>query len=334
MQWLTRHWQQKTLVSHACLPLSWLFCLMVGLRRQSYRWGLRHVSTLPVPVIIVGNITVGGTGKTPLVIWLANWLSDQGYRPGIVTRGYGGNLKKWPTIVKPQAYAAVVGDEPLLLATHCRAPVVVDPNRPRGARYLIDRRQCNIIVCDDGMQHYALGRDIEIAVIDGQRRLGNGRLLPAGPLRERAGRLQSVDIIVSNGPARSGEIAMSLQVVGLVGLSDKSDNICDPKDFPTKKVHGVAGIGHPERFFALLTQLGFDVIRHRFPDHHRYKPEDLEFDDPYPIIMTEKDAVKYQAFTDIISESPGHFWYLGITAEPDSRLSIEVTRLLKEKKRG
>ena len=333
MDRLTANWQRKTFTSHLLLPLSWLYCLIVLVRKTLYRLGVLSTVKLPVPVIVVGNLTVGGTGKTPLVIWLSRWLREQGFRPGVVSRGYGGRARRWPQPVRADADPDIVGDEPVLLARHCGCPVMVDPRRPRAAQALLDNEHCDVIVSDDGLQHYALARDIEIAVIDGERRFGNGRCLPAGPLREPLSRLRSVDLCVVNGSSRGQELDMIMSPVGFINLKHK--HRCEPAGFfRGGTVHAVAGIGHPQRFFAGLGELGLEVIAHPFPDHHRYRPQDIGFHDDLPVIMTEKDAVKCEAMIDFSASRGDRWWYLAIAAIPNAELGQRLSRLLEDRIRG
>ena len=284
------HWYHDSFVSRLLAPLSWLYCLLVFVRRALYRAGILHVIRLPVPVAVVGNLTVGGSGKTPLVIWLARFLKGQGWRPGIVTRGYGGQAAYWPQTVTPESDPENVGDEPVLLARAAGCPVVADPDRARAAERLV-RLGCNIVVSDDGLQHYRLARDLEIAVIDGARRFGNGRCLPAGPLREPVSRLNEVQARVTLGEARAGEWAMALEAKSFHRLEAPAAT-AEADHFQGRPVHAVAGIGHPARFFDQLRRLGLDIVPHPFPDHHRFRGRDLAFGDTHEIIMTQKDAVK------------------------------------------
>lgn len=326
MHWLQTHWYRKSIVSFALLPLSWLYLSLSALRHGLYRVGVLRSTRLPVPVVVVGNISVGGTGKTPLVVWLAKLLRQQGYKPGIVARGYGGSSTQWPAYVTAQSDPAQVGDEPVLLARGSACPVMAAPNRALAASKLVDEHDCNIIISDDGLQHYAMARDVEIAVIDGARRFGNGYCLPAGPLREPPTRLRSVQARVTNGSPRSGELGMRLRPLCFKSVSAPVSEL-PTNAFAGKRVHALAGIGNPQRFFQQLRELDIDPIEHALPDHYRFRRQDLEFADAAPVIMTEKDAVKCQAFAD------QRCWYLAVEAQPDAALADEILRLLNTARR-
>ncbi len=326
MYWIERHWYGKSFISLALSPLSWIYCLLALLRRQLYRLQIFHSIQLPVPVIVIGNITVGGTGKTPLVLWLAGFLLGKGYRPGIVTRGYRGNVRDWPILVQADSDPGQVGDEPLLLARLSAAPVMAGVDRVRAARRLVREHGCDVIVSDDGLQHYHLRRDVEIAVIDGSRRFGNGRCLPAGPLREPMSRLRSVDACITQGTPPPDGWGMRLEEKGFHRL-DAPGQAVSVDVFRGRPVHAVAGIGRPERFFDQLRGLGLQVIEHPFPDHHRFHEKDLSFGDDYEIIMTQKDAVKCERF------STPRIWYLAVEARVDPRLGELVLQRMKEKSR-
>jgi tetraacyldisaccharide 4'-kinase len=323
---LERHWTRVTPVSLLLLPLSLLFCALVQLRRTLYNLGMLRRTKLPVPVIVVGNITVGGTGKTPLVIWLADFLRQAGYRPGIVTRGYRGNSPSWPVAVTSQTSAEQVGDEAVLLARRSGCPVVAGPDRVAAARQHV-AQGCNVILSDDGLQHYRLRRDIEIAVIDGVRRFGNRLCLPAGPLREPVLRLKSVFVRIANGAPQPGEAGMTLVPTGFYSLA-KPERRASADQFRDGPVHAVAGIGNPERFFSSLRELGLDVIPHPFPDHHAFQAADLKFDDDRPVLMTEKDAVKCQHIAST------RCWVLAVDARPEVGLGEQIVHRLKEIIRG
>ncbi|TAN04838.1 MAG: tetraacyldisaccharide 4'-kinase [Rhodanobacteraceae bacterium] len=276
------------------VSLAALYAGVSGLRRWLYRCGVLHTRRLPVPVIVVGNIVTGGAGKTPLTIALVEALRAHGYKPGVVSRGYGGSART-RMLLEARSDPALVGDEPALIKSRTGVPVVVGANRCEAAQLLLGQN-VDAIIADDGLQHYALARDIEICVIDGMRRLGNGRLLPAGPLREPESRLQSVDFIVCNGgEPRDGEVSMTLAPTDVVAV-DGSSRRQPLAAFVDRHVHAVAGIGNPRRFFETLRGQGVDVLEHPFPDHHRYVAADFDFGDDLPVLMTEKDAVKCRAF--------------------------------------
>lgn len=276
-------------------PLHWrmaagLFGVLGALRRRLYRLGLMPSHHPGCPVIVVGNVTAGGTGKTPLVLWVAEALQQAGYRPGVVSRGHGGSHGDGLLEVHSDTDPALAGDEPVVLAQRSGLPVVVGRDRPAAARYLVEDLGVNVVVADDGLQHYALARDVEICVLDGGRRFGNGRLLPAGPLREPPWRADTVDFLVVNGEGREGEWAMHMALEDAISLAGEGTRPL--ATFRGKAVHAVAGVGNPSRFFAALESLGIRVVRHPFPDHHPFSAGDLAFGDGQPVLMTEKDAVK------------------------------------------
>ena len=314
---LERCWYENHPLTSLLVPLSWLFRLLVILRRFAYRTGLLPVVRLPVPVLIVGNISVGGTGKTPLVIWLAKMLRNNGYRPGIICRGYKGQAVDWPLVVTETSDPHLAGDESVLLARRSRCMVVAAPDRAAAARKAIDGG-CDIIISDDGLQHYALERDIEIAVIDGERRFGNGHCLPAGPLREPERRLATVDFIVVNGEAKHGEYSMLLSgdEFQMIGANKRAA----ANDFRGREVHAVAAIGNPGRFFRQLRAMGLTITEHPFPDHHFFAAEDIRFGSNAVVIMTEKDAVKCPEI------KTGDYWYLPVDAQPDPQFGAELLR--------
>lgn len=285
-------WYGGSPLAWLLLPFAGLFGLASGARRRAYRAGWLAVERLPVPVVVVGNLTVGGTGKTPVTAWLADLIRSAGYRPGIVSRGYGGVPGPTPRLVVPEDDAALVGDEPLLLRRQTGVPVCVHPDRAAAGRRLVEEG-CNVVIADDGLQHYRLHRDLEIAVLDGARRLGNGFLLPAGPLRESAGRLRDVDcVLVSGGSARPGEFALDYRLGGLRALDGSTETGLGALRGQT--VRAVAGIGNPGRFHALLQAAGLVVHPVPVADHGRVDLAALLRDAPTPIVMTEKDAVKYR----------------------------------------
>ena len=322
MNWLVKRWYSSK-TSILLLPLEWLFRVLVVLRRFAFRIGLMPSYAVAVPVIVVGNISVGGTGKTPLVVWLVSLLQKAGYRPGIISRGYGGKAERWPQQVRPDSDPVMVGDEPVMLAQRCACPIIAAPDRVAAAKALLNHAKCDLIITDDGLQHYRLKRDIEVVVIDGERRFGNGHCLPAGPLREPQSRLDEVDFVVSNGLAGRGEFAMSLEDAGLRSLvNDGGGATFDA--FVGQRVHALAGIGNPQRFFQLLRSRGLEVIEHSFPDHHDYQPQDLEFADALPILMTEKDAVKCRRFAN------RQMWYVPINARLPEPMALRLLQMLKK----
>ena len=320
-------WYGKRPLSIVLVPLAWCYQLVMTLRHLVYQSGILPMERLDIPVIVVGNIVVGGTGKTPLVIWLAEYLKAKGYKPGIVSRGYKSKVKQWPQQVRKDSNPALVGDEPVLIARRTHCPVAIAPNRHVAAEALIKHEQVDIIICDDGLQHYALARDIEIAVIDGIRRHGNGRCLPAGPLREPVGRLKSVDMIVCNNGAVRGEFEMEYNPQQPCSIVDDKKR-CDIEQFRNKSLHAIAGVGNPAKFFSYLRGEGIHTIEHEFPDHHLFEAEDICFNDGFPVVMTEKDAVKC---TEFASEE---HWFLPIDVNMSNAFEHRLTILLKDISNG
>ena len=336
---LQSHWHRITLLHFLLLPLSIIFRLLVALRRLLYRSGVLPSEKLSVPVIVVGNITVGGSGKTPLTLWLAQQLIEQGWHPGIISRGYGGTANT-PQSVSSRSDPTQVGDEPLMMAQRNVCPVWIGQNRVAAAHALMRAHpECDVIISDDGLQHYRLQRDVEIAVVDGVRRFGNGFLLPAGPLREPLSRLNSVHaVVVQGGEATADQYRMQLQGDHFYNLL-KPDLIAHAADFADQTVHAIAGIGHPQRFFTQLQNMGLQVRAHPFPDHHRYTPAELVYHDADAILMTEKDAVKCawvlgpkflaqerisvpdsQTANDPGKWAPEKYWVLRVDAQVDTAL--------------
>lgn len=321
MSRLQDSWYRRSWITWFLLPVSWFFCLLVILRRTLYRWGVLQSRQLPVPVIVAGNISVGGTGKTPLVIALVELLRKQGWKPGVISRGYGGAATEWPQPVHADSDAQLIGDEPLLIAQRTAAPMMVGPNRVAAARELLAAQDVNIIISDDGLQHYRMQRDVEIAVVDGARRLGNGQCLPAGPLREPRSRLKQVDFVVMNGGGSEG-VAMMLVPQPPCSVSDKH-RTKSLDEFRGQRLHALAGIGNPQRFFQMLEAAGLDIIRHSFPDHHHYVAADIDFGDNAPVLMTEKDAVKCRSISD------GRHWYIPVTAQLPDAFEQQLKNLLE-----
>ncbi|GKW21731.1 tetraacyldisaccharide 4'-kinase [Pectobacterium araliae] len=306
---IERIWSGQSRLYWLLLPLAWLYGFITFLIRQSYRLGWRKCWRSPVPVVVVGNLTAGGNGKTPVVIWLVEQLQHRGYRVGVVSRGYGGKAERYPLLLDESVTTAQAGDEPVLIFQRTDAPVAVAPQRREAVQALLARHTVDVVITDDGLQHYALARDIELVVIDGMRRFGNGWWLPAGPMRERESRLASVDaVIVNGGMPRTNEIGMTLTAGMAINLlSGESRPLSQLQD-----VVAMAGIGHPPRFFATLRDAGVSIVREvAFADHQSYQPEQLESltqDVKQPLLMTEKDAVKCRAF------AKDNWWYLPVDA--------------------
>ncbi len=316
--WLVRRWRHPTLASRLLLwPAAGVFGLVVQLRRMAYRRGWRAGRRLDVPVIVVGNLTLGGSGKTPLVLHLVAALRVAGWRAGVVSRGHGGREGHARRIDTGEDAAdpAACGDEPALVHWVAGCPVAVGRDRAAAAALLVS--DCDVVVADDGLQHYALARDVEIAVVDGRFGLGNGWLLPAGPLREPAGRLVTVDFIAVRDGERPGAWPITVRAdrARRVDGGGRGTGLAEWAD---TAVHGVAGIGVPERFFSQLERAGVGIERHAFPDHHAYAAGDLAFDDNRPVLMTQKDAVKCRAFAD------ERLWYLSATVDDPAGLARAV----------
>jgi len=324
---LEQHWYRRSWLAIVLWPLSQLFALLAWLRRIFFRWGWLKSQRLPVPLVVVGNISVGGTGKTPLVVALAVELQQAGYRVGIISRGYGGQASEWPQSVTADSEAAWVGDEPLLIARRSGCPLAVGADRYAAGLHLLAQTPCDLILSDDGLQHYALQRNFEIAVLDGERRLGNAWRLPAGPLRESPKRLQSVDWVLVNGERGQDELGFDLLGDELMRLADNKP--LSLNDFAGQQVHAVAGIGHPERFFAQLRAAGLEVIEHPLSDHQAPQAEDLLFDDGLAVVMTEKDAVKCSAFQTHLN-----LYYLPVTAKLDQSFITSFLAALKRNNHG
>ena len=331
-QWLQTLWYGGSPPSKWLLPLSGLYGAVVALQRYMFRQGWRSRHRLPVPVVVVGNITVGGTGKTPLTLALVQALQARGWRPGIISRGYGA-LSGAVHPVAVDEDPARVGDEPALMAGRSGVPVWVGRDRCTAGRSLLQAHpDVDVLVSDDGLQHWALKPDVEIVVVDGERLFGNGALLPAGPLREPKKRLESVDAVVFNGPQpdwalRPRQFAMTLHPVHWVHVNDATRTL-PLAHFRGQTGHAVAGIGHPERFFRLLQSLGIAVIPHAFPDHHRYGAGDFELDSPSLVLMTEKDAIKCRNL--LLPQG----WALRVEASCDPGLAVWLDQVLQGRKHG
>ena len=317
--WLNRIWYDRAAPPWWLLPLSLIYGAVAGSRRYLYAKRLRRSVHVPLPVVVIGNLSVGGTGKTPLVCWLVARLTDLGFKPGVVTRGYGGSFGS-VRLVDSFDDPRVVGDESILLARRTGAPVAIGRDRPAASQLLVNAG-CDVVVSDDGLQHYALARDCEIVVIDGDRRFGNGWLLPAGPLRETPARLAAADVIVVNGGRAllDGALSMRLDAKGAVSLIGGAAKALH--EFAGRSVHAVAGIGNPERFFNMLRAHGIEVVGHALPDHAHLRAADISFADERPVLMTEKDAVK------CFGIAGPHHWYVPVTASFDggeSNLLLDI----------
>jgi tetraacyldisaccharide 4'-kinase len=302
MKSLEQYWYQSdflaTLLAGFLLPLSWLYCAVAAVRRKIYQLKLKKSYAASVPVVVIGNIVAGGSGKTPLLISVCEFIKESGFKPGVVSRGYGGKVTATKQVLENDS-ADLVGDEPLMIYQRTKVPVVVGADRVAAVKHLLDNNQCDIVLSDDGLQHYRMQRNIEIAVVDSKRGFGNGFCLPAGPLRERVSRLDDVDLVVYNGvqdndnDSAGAEVeacSYRLKFIDICHLSGNEN--ASLSSFTDKTVHAVAGIGNPAGFFSQLRDNGIEVIEHAFSDHHDYKQAD--FSDWYNdcIMMTEKDAVK------------------------------------------
>ncbi|MEM7257457.1 MAG: tetraacyldisaccharide 4'-kinase, partial [Pseudomonadota bacterium] len=299
-------------------PVSLLFALVVYCRKWCYKRGVLGSVALDKPVVVVGNITAGGAGKTPLVIALVKHLDARGLSVGVLCGGYGGRARGGPPIVvNAQTDAELAGDEAIVIARQTGVPVVVAKDRASGAQQL--QAQCDCIICDDGLQHYRLQRNVEIVVVDAQKRFGNGWMMPAGPLREPVRRLQSADLVCYSGAGHPTP-GYELHAEALINLHSHTRVV--PREFPAIRVHAVAGIAHPDKFFGMLRSLGFDPIEHPLPDHYSFNSETLHFNDNLPVIMTEKDAVKCTKF------ARDNTWYLLVSAQPDRALLEQFDQLI------
>ncbi|MDR3426791.1 tetraacyldisaccharide 4'-kinase [Silvimonas sp.] len=335
-QWLVQAWYKPGPGGRVLLflPLAWLYGAITGLRVWLYRRGFKRSEHLPVPTIVVGNITAGGSGKTPLTIYLAQQLAMAGFTPGIISRGYGGSAEV-ATEVTASADPALVGDEPVLMAQATGVPVVVGRDRiAAGQALLAAHPGVNVILCDDGLQHYRLQRDIELCVIDGERGLGNGLMLPAGPLREAVSRLAAVDAVIVNGgtPRSWHERTFGMQLLpGAIYSLGQPTQTTPVAALANQTLHAVAGIGNPARFFATLAQLGLSTQNHAFADHQAYTAADLPADGI--IITTEKDAVKLATLSGIVA-SDDRIRVLPVRAQLDDGLMTWLAARINEVSNG
>ncbi|WP_430462403.1 tetraacyldisaccharide 4'-kinase [Thalassolituus sp. LLYu03] len=313
---IEKNWYGRVLGNAWLLPLVPLVWLVVTLKRRRF---LRNPpAASAIPVVVVGNITVGGTGKTPLITYLVARARALGFNPAIVSRGYGGN-GQYPLLVNDETPVSACGDEPKLLASRLNCPVAVDPQRARAVAELAGK--ADLIFSDDGLQHYAMARQREIVVVDASRGFGNGWLLPAGPLREPVSRIDSVDLVLANG--------RDFRVSATALVNAKTGEVCDLATLNNTTVHAVSGIGNPQRFYDTLTELGARVVAHAFPDHHAFAEQDFDFPQASAgmVVMTEKDWVKCRSFAQ------PDWWYLAVDAQPAAQAAARIDELLLSLKR-
>lgn len=323
-------WYGDALWPHLLRPLSAVYCFVMQRRAAQYAVKAKQgqLWQSPVPIIVIGNITVGGSGKTPLTLHTCGVLLDAGYKPAILSRGYKAKIVAFPRLLLDTDKAQAVGDEPWLMQRNSGRPVCIDPDRVRGAQHLLANTDCDVIVCDDGLQHLNLARDIEIAVVDGQRLLGNGFCLPAGPLREKSQRLAAVDFVVANGQPQDSlfecDYVMRLQNLCFINLVTDEQLSCATfvQQFDGQDVKALTGIGNPQRFFTGLQQLGLDVDAHAYPDHYPLTDSDLGPFSAATIVMTEKDAVKCAGLAN------DNAWYLAVKADLPNRYTTALVSKL------
>lgn len=319
MRSLDTYWYSKNPVALALWPLSLLFRLLVWSRQLGYKTGLFKSYKASKPVIVIGNISVGGTGKTPLIIDLCQLLASWGYKPGVISRGYGGT-GPWPHQLDSDSDANHSGDEPVQIYNRTEVAVVVGPDRVADVELLLANNQVDIVLSDDGLQHYRLQRELELVVIDQQRKFGNGFMLPAGPLREPVSRLKANSWCIYNGGA--DEYSFTIVPTAIKQLSSTALATID--DFKSDTVHAVAGIGNPLRFFTMLREQGLTVIEHAFPDHYQFNEDDLEFGDNLPVLMTEKDSVKCKKFSN------KKLWYVAIDIQLSEQFKSDFKQQVTE----
>lgn len=326
---LVRAWYQGHPALSLLAPLEALYRQVARRKRRRFLSGQGSIHRAPVPVIVVGNLTVGGTGKTPMILWLIGHLRARGLRVGVVSRGYGATPPSLPWRVRATDTAAVAGDEPLLIVQRTGVALVTDPDRGRAVERLLAEERLDIILSDDGLQHYRLARDLELVMVDAARGFGNGRCLPAGPLREPLERLAEVDAVIHNGATvdPADGYGLTLQPSALVNLRSGETRSLDFFP-PGQRLHALAGIGNPGRFFATLEGLHWQPLPHAFADHATYSAAELAFTPALPLVMTEKDAVKCRSF------AAADWWYLAVDAQPSAAfvawLDGRLDRLLPE----
>jgi tetraacyldisaccharide 4'-kinase len=322
-----RIWYENHPASYLLLPFSWLYGLIVKLRKILYTSGFFETNYASVPVIVVGNITVGGAGKTPFVIWLSEYLTNKGYTPGVISRGYGRKSSSYVQQVRHDSDPENVGDEPVLIAKRSGVPVAVASDKYEAANQLVNMANCDVLICDDGLQHYALGRNLEIAIIDGDREFGNNCMLPAGPLREPVNRLTSVDMLISKSKEYENSFLMEYEFGDLVQLNDQ-DKLISINKLKGQQIHLVSGIANPDRFHSVFKEHQIHVIKHVFPDHYNYSLQDIDFNDDKPIVMTEKDAVKCAKF------AKDNMWYLPVDVKFNDIFYHRIETLIAENING
>lgn len=347
MNFLERAWYRKSAWLYLLWPVSWLFNVLAKRRRVQLESSSKRV-ILSVPVVVIGNISAGGTGKTPVVMALVAELKEKGLKPGVISRGYGGKPDSAPLAVTGDTRVGQSGDEAKLIAQQCQVPVVVDPDRVSAYKYLLTEYDVDIVVSDDGMQHYNLPRTVEVAVVDGQRLFGNHLVFPAGPLREPLTRLEDVDFVLLNEAAGLGE-QQQQEATQLIDRYKKCQTLeLEPTVFVNQlseekkpfagapfnmgsRLQAVTGLGNPDRFFGLLETLAYPVERYPFPDHHQYSKEDfdkLNLDEFHPVVMTEKDAIKCMDF------AKNNYWTLKVKLKLPEQFVDEVLALIESRKTG
>lgn len=321
---LLKSWQKPNVLTALLLPLSCLYGLIFALRTQFYRWGLCKRYRAPVPVIVVGNITVGGTGKTPMVIYLVELLRAHGYSPGVISRGYSGTSESYPLSVTATTAVELSGDEAALIVKRTGVAMVVGPNRAESIQQLIKESDVDVIISDDGLQHLSMQRDVEICMLDNTQAGRNPYLLPAGPYRQLKSSLGNIDLLVEHNSDLKQAADDKTYALHLQAGDPQSLKLSEGIEWPKgSTVHAVAGIGNPDRFFNTCRSLGLTIIEHVYADHHHYSAQDIQFDDDLPVIMTEKDAVKCHAIAN------QQHWYLPVDAKLDTNFDKQLIKLLK-----
>lgn len=317
-----RSWRKPNLLTAILWPLSLVYWVLFTVKRGAYTLGVFSTFRAPIPVIVVGNLTVGGTGKTPLVVYLVQELRRQGYKPGVISRGYGGNAPQYPYHVQVSSPVAESGDEPALIVRRTNVSMVVGADRRASIELLLELEDIDVVISDDGLQHFALGRDIELCLLDATSPNENSCLLPAGPYREPLSRLQSVDLIVEHGLSydAAGRYSMNLEA-SQPRKVPFNEPVTEGVFDINRRFHAVAGIGNPQRFFNTCRDLGYDFSEHSFADHHTFSVADIDFSDGQ-VLMTEKDAVKCRAFAD------SRHWYLPVDAKLSDEFNSQLASLL------